>query len=182
MFVPSIAAHFTPSSDKTATENAGENGLSKEVEVEERHEIAIVGIEAHVCVTQTTIDLLKAGHKVYILADGVGSVHPQEVRIALDRLRSEGAVITTSESWLFEVMGDAGIEEYVYPFPFLHSVSFSSPLPLSSPIHSSLYSSLGTVYPVQLFQTLFLSFVPDRQKWSSSNVFRTCVCLEHRHE
>lgn len=119
MFVPSIAAHFVSSSETATTERPKEDGSTTRNEAnevnerKERHEIAIVGIEAHVCVTQTTLDLLNAGHRVYILADGVGSVHPQEVRIALDRLRSEGAVITTSESWLFEVMGDAGIEEYV---------------------------------------------------------------------
>jgi nicotinamidase-related amidase len=71
----------------------------------------IVGIESHICVAQTTIDLLANGHKVYVLADGVSSCNPQEVPIALDRLRKEGAVVTTSESFLFECMGDAGINE-----------------------------------------------------------------------
>ncbi|KAI9780468.1 MAG: hypothetical protein M1839_006742 [Geoglossum umbratile] len=76
------------------------------------HEIVIVGIESHICVTQTTIDLLANGHKVYVLADGVSSCNPQEVPIALDRLRREGAVVTTSESFLFECMGDANISEF----------------------------------------------------------------------
>ncbi|KAI9864121.1 MAG: hypothetical protein M1813_003438 [Trichoglossum hirsutum] len=75
------------------------------------HEIVIVGIESHICVTQTAIDLLANGHKVYVLADGVSSCNPQEVPIALERLRKEGAVVTTSESFLFECMGDAGITE-----------------------------------------------------------------------
>jgi nicotinamidase-related amidase len=44
-----------------------------------------VGIETHICVTQTTIDLLANGHRVYILADGVSSCNPQEIGIALDR-------------------------------------------------------------------------------------------------
>ncbi|KAI9773611.1 MAG: hypothetical protein M1840_006885 [Geoglossum simile] len=92
MWVPDIQKHFRP-----------ENGP---------HEIAIVGIESHICVMQTTLDLLANGHKVYVLADGVSSCNPQEVPIALDRLRREGAVITTSESFLFECMGNANVSEF----------------------------------------------------------------------
>lgn len=62
--------------------------------------------------TQTALDLLAEGHRVYVLADGVSSCNPQEVPIALARLRSEGVVVTTSESFLYECMGDAGIGEF----------------------------------------------------------------------
>jgi len=72
----------------------------------------IVGIESHICVTQTSLDLLAKGHKVYVLADAVSSCNKEEVPIALARLRAEGAVVTTSESWIYECMGDAGIEEF----------------------------------------------------------------------
>ncbi|CAG8977360.1 hypothetical protein HYALB_00009061 [Hymenoscyphus albidus] len=91
MWIPDISRHFSSSTPS---------------------EIVIVGIESHICVTQTTLDLLKEGHKVYILADGVSSCNKEEVPIALARLRREGAVVTTSESWIYECMGDAGIEEF----------------------------------------------------------------------
>lgn len=78
----------------------------------EKREVVIVGIESHICVTQTTLDLLREGHKVYVLADGVSSCNKEEVPIALARLRTEGAVVTTSESFLYELMGDAGIGEF----------------------------------------------------------------------
>lgn len=78
----------------------------------EKREVIVVGIESHICVTQTTLDLLREGHKVYVLADGVSSCNAQEVPIALARLRAEGAVVTTSESLLYECMGDAGIAEF----------------------------------------------------------------------
>jgi nicotinamidase-related amidase len=74
-------------------------------------EVVIVGIESHICVTQTTLDLLRAGHKVYVLSDGVSSCNPEEIPIALSRLAKEGAIVTTSESFLYECMGDAGIPE-----------------------------------------------------------------------
>ncbi|PNS15252.1 Isochorismatase domain-containing protein 2 [Sphaceloma murrayae] len=78
----------------------------------EKREVIIVGIESHICVTQTTLDLLHEGHKVYVLADGVSSCNKEEIPIALARLRSSGAVVTTSESFLYELMGDAGIVEF----------------------------------------------------------------------
>jgi len=94
MWVPAITSHF--SSAQPA-------------------EVAIVGIESNISVTQTALDLLREGHKVYVLADGVSSCNRQEIPIALARLRKEGAVVTTSESWMYECMGDAGITEWVTP-------------------------------------------------------------------
>ena len=73
----------------------------------EPYQVAIVGIETHICVTQTALDLLADGHKVYVLADGVSSCHEAERGIALQRLRQEGATVTTSEGVLYECMGDA---------------------------------------------------------------------------
>ncbi|CEI39364.1 unnamed protein product [Fusarium venenatum] len=71
-------------------------------------EIALVGIESHICITQTALDLRNAGHKVYVIADGVSSCNPREVGIALDRLRAEpGITVTSSESWMYECVGDA---------------------------------------------------------------------------
>jgi len=78
----------------------------------EKREVIIVGIESHICVTQTTLDLLREGHKVYIIADAVSSCNKEEVPIALARLRAEGAIVTTSESWLYECMGDASVPEF----------------------------------------------------------------------
>ncbi|KAF6802189.1 isochorismatase domain-containing protein [Colletotrichum sojae] len=75
-------------------------------------EVIIVGIESHICVTQTVLDLLAAGHKPYVLADGVSSCNREEVPIALERLRREGATVTTSESLIYELMGDAALPEF----------------------------------------------------------------------
>lgn len=74
--------------------------------------IVIVGIESHICVTQTALDCLAAGHRVYVLADGVSSCNREEVAVALARLRAEGAVVATSEGWLYERLGDAAAPEF----------------------------------------------------------------------
>ncbi|KAJ5752000.1 Isochorismatase-like protein [Penicillium odoratum] len=72
----------------------------------------IVGIETHICVTQTTLDLLARGYRVYVVVDGVSSVNPGERKIALERLRDAGAIVTSSESLLFEILGDANHEAF----------------------------------------------------------------------
>lgn len=75
-------------------------------------DVIIVGIETHICVTQTTLDLLARGHRVYVLVDGVSSMNAEERGIALARLRDAGAIVTSSESILFEILGDAGHEGF----------------------------------------------------------------------
>jgi len=75
-------------------------------------DVILVGIETHICITQTTLDLLERGHRVYILIDGVSSMNSEERGVALSRLRDAGAVVTSSESVLFEILGDAGHEGF----------------------------------------------------------------------
>ena len=104
MWVPELAAHFASRFD-------GASSTADEFAPPETS-VVIVGIESHICVTQTALDLLAAGHDVYVLADGVSSCNSQEVPIALARLRAEGATVTSSESWLYETMGDAAIPEF----------------------------------------------------------------------
>ncbi|EPQ59504.1 Isochorismatase hydrolase [Gloeophyllum trabeum ATCC 11539] len=74
--------------------------------------VIIVGIESHVCVLQTTLDLLSLGYKVYIVADAVSSCNKVEVPIALARMRQVGAYISTSESAVFELMADSGKPQF----------------------------------------------------------------------
>ncbi|KAL3964641.1 hypothetical protein ACCO45_001645 [Purpureocillium lilacinum] len=70
--------------------------------------VALVGIESHICITQTALDLRDAGHVPYVLADAVSSCNRAEVIVALDRLRAEpGIIVTTTESWMYESLGDA---------------------------------------------------------------------------
>ena len=74
--------------------------------------VILVGIETHICITQTALDLLAMGHSVYVLRDGVSSCNAGERGVALGRLQREGAVVTTSESVLFELLRDAKSESF----------------------------------------------------------------------
>jgi nicotinamidase-related amidase len=67
----------------------------------------VVGVEAHVCVLQTVLDLLAAGRRVALAADATGSRDPADKTTALERARQHGAEIVTSEMVLFEWLRDA---------------------------------------------------------------------------
>jgi len=76
------------------------------------HKILVCGMEAHVCVEQTVLDLLAAGWRVYVAADAVGSRFDLDYRTALARMDSAGATLTTTEAALFEWCEIAGTPEF----------------------------------------------------------------------
>lgn len=70
--------------------------------------LIVAGIETHVCVLQTALDLIELGLTPVVVADAVSSRHEYDKEIALHRLQHAGAVLVTTESVLFELLGDAG--------------------------------------------------------------------------
>lgn len=77
-----------------------------------RDKVIICGIEAHVCVLQTVIDLVASGYDPVVVADCISSRSPEDKRWAMERMLSEGAIITTCESILFELTRVAGTDEF----------------------------------------------------------------------
>ena len=67
-----------------------------------RPKTLVVGIETHVCIQQTVLDLLAAGQRVYVAADATGSRFAVDREFALRRMEAAGATITTVEAALFE--------------------------------------------------------------------------------
>ena len=72
-----------------------------------RKNIIIAGIEAHICVQQTALDLLEKGYCVYIIADCISSRAETDLFYAEKRMEKAGAILTTMESVLFEMLGSA---------------------------------------------------------------------------
>jgi nicotinamidase-related amidase len=77
-----------------------------------RRNIIIIGIESHVCVQQTVIDLQAAAYQSIVIEDCISSRSAANKRIAIERMRSEGAIITSYESILFELLVDSGTKEF----------------------------------------------------------------------
>ncbi|MFO7446353.1 MAG: hydrolase [Ignavibacteriaceae bacterium] len=75
-------------------------------------QVVVAGIETHVCVQQTVLDLLANGFQVNIAADAVSSRNEFDYRIALDRMSTHGAEITTAEAILFELLTVSGTDEF----------------------------------------------------------------------
>ena len=69
--------------------------------------VLLCGVETHVCVQQTALDLMSHGWAVHVLADATASQRPYDRATALRRIETQGGFITTVESTIFELLGDA---------------------------------------------------------------------------
>merc|ERR1740130_2108240 len=69
--------------------------------------VYIFGVESHVCVLQTTLDLLRRGYNVYLVSDAIASQRENDRAVALQRMERAGAILTTGESALYEILQDA---------------------------------------------------------------------------
>jgi nicotinamidase-related amidase len=77
-----------------------------------RDQVLLCGIETHVCVNQSALSLLDSGVEVHVAADAVGSRFDQNKTIGLEKMERAGAVITSVETALFELVGRAGTDEF----------------------------------------------------------------------
>jgi nicotinamidase-related amidase len=106
--VPELAALIADRPSKTSFHALGAPGIAEGLESRGVRHVTLVGIEAHVCVAQSALELLKRGYAVQVPADAVGSRSPVDWEFALRRLERAGAVVSTTESVLFEWAEDAG--------------------------------------------------------------------------
>jgi nicotinamidase-related amidase len=101
-----------PAVEKSSFSCCGEPLFCKALEELKRHQVILCGIETHVCVYQTALDLLEAGYEVQIVTDAVSSRNPANKALALRRLEIEGVSLTGTEMLLFELLGDAKASEF----------------------------------------------------------------------
>ena len=77
-----------------------------------RDQALVCGIETHVCVNQTVLDLLAEGVEVHVAEDAVGSRFAENKQVGLQKMERAGAVVTSVETALFELVGRAGTDEF----------------------------------------------------------------------
>jgi nicotinamidase-related amidase len=94
--------------EKSTFSCSGVPEFVNEMERLAKRNIILCGIESHVCVLQTCLDLLASGKKPVVVEDCVSSRKVNDRIIAIERMRQEGATITTMESLLFELTRMAG--------------------------------------------------------------------------
>ena len=78
----------------------------------DRPQVIVIGIEAHVCVQQTVLDLRAMDYDVFVCADAVGSRGRLDYKHSLHRMRQAGAFVTTVESALFELCDRCGTDQF----------------------------------------------------------------------
>ena len=106
--LPDAAVQFK----KTCFSCVGADNFLQSLEKTTRKQIVLTGVEAHVCILQTVIELLAADYQVFVTADGIGSRHRQDYQSSLQRMSRAGAVICRSESILFEWLRDAKHQQF----------------------------------------------------------------------
>lgn len=97
---------------KTAFSCCGAGTFLEELEMLRRPNVVLVGMETHVCVAQTALDLLHAGLHVFLPVDALAARGALDHEVALRRLEQAGAVLTTSEAVAFEWVADAAHPQF----------------------------------------------------------------------
>ncbi len=111
--ITSIASKLNgPRPDKLSFSCCGNPEVVHFFKREARPKLILVGIETHVCVQQTALDLLTLGFSVFLPVDAVSCRYPQDHHTALRRMEHAGVVLTTVEALAFELVGAAGSPEF----------------------------------------------------------------------
>ncbi|MBI4530312.1 MAG: hydrolase [Candidatus Latescibacteria bacterium] len=97
----------------------GDERVREAIRSIEKRQVVVAGIEAHICVLQTTLDLLADGYHVHVPADAVASRYRTNREVSLARMQMAGATVTCKESIIFELLGQAGTPEFKEILPLL---------------------------------------------------------------
>lgn len=107
--IASVASKLSgPRPDKLSFSCCGNPEVVQFFKKEVRPKLILIGIETHVCVQQTALDLLTHGFEVFLPVDAVSCRYPLDHHTGLRRMEQAGVVLTTVEALAFELVGAAG--------------------------------------------------------------------------
>ncbi len=105
--------------DKLCFSCLGAEPFAKALQGIGRQQVVLTGIEAHICILQTALDLLKAGYQVHVPYDAVASRRKPDWKYALLRLQYAGTIVTSVESVTYEWLYQAGTDEFRQVLPLI---------------------------------------------------------------
>ncbi|MFN4033560.1 MAG: isochorismatase family protein [Fimbriimonadales bacterium] len=109
----------TPVIDKLCFSCAGSDAFMKQLQSLSRTQVVLTGIEAHICIMQTALDLVKAGYTVHTPFDAIASRHKRDWKYALLRLSHSSVIVSSVESVIYEWLQEAGTEQFRSVLPLL---------------------------------------------------------------
>lgn len=107
--------------DKTSFSCLGDLKIEEELMKIHRPWAVVLGIETHICVMQTALDLLRQGRSVAVVADAIGTRNQTDHQYGLKRMENSGALLITTEMLIYELLGRSDSEEFKQMLPLIKS-------------------------------------------------------------
>jgi isochorismate hydrolase len=116
--VASVLPHATTPVEKITFDCFACGPFQEKLWEQQKPVLIFAGIESHICVAQTALSAL-VGHEVHVISDAVASRYLPNREVALRRLEQAGAVISSTEMFMYELLGQAGTEEFRAVLPLV---------------------------------------------------------------
>lgn len=101
----------------------GSETIRQAIAATERRSIILAGIEAHICIFQTGVGGIRLGYRIHVVADAVSASSRMNLNIGLKRLKRAGAEITCMEMAIFELLKEAGTDEFRKALPHIKQIA-----------------------------------------------------------
>ncbi len=108
-----------PALDKMCFSCAGADGFLEGLGSLNRRQVLLCGVETHICVSQTALDLTHQGYQVHVAADAVSSRTLEKHKLGMERMRDSGVLPCAAEAAVYELMQEAGTPEFKAILPLV---------------------------------------------------------------
>lgn len=105
--------------DKTSFSCSGDPVIDEQLMMHHRRWVVVTGIETHICVMQTVLDLMRKGRQVAVVADAVGTRSQTDHEYGLKRMENSGALLITAEMLIYELLGRSDSADFKKLLPLI---------------------------------------------------------------